>query len=227
MESQEWVAIQAGSTTVLAILTGWYAWRTHKLAQSAERQVKSLEKQSTAQIFFELYRTYNTPKLQEAIETIHDTYRKWQETWPDNQRSQLNEKRYHFGQWFWNNKVDQGDEIDRRRRRVTHFWYQVGFLLEKQLLDAGWVFAAFGPPDIVDILEPIEVILADEVIRSSSRRRLWDQRQKWPPMFVLRKWKTDEPSEKTLLLGIEVPPDDMVPVNKEYYDRYRAEQNAT
>lgn len=217
-------AIQAGATVGLVVLTGWYAWHTQRLAQSAERQIKSMEKQGVSQIIFELYRTYNAPEMQQAIRTIYDSYQEWQGTLSEDQKSGLNEMRYHFGQSFWN-RVQQGDEIDKMRRKVTQFWYQVGFLLEQEMINKEWAFEAFGPPQIVDILEPIEVVLADEVIGDPSRPRLWDQRQKWPPMFALRTWKTSEPSKKTPLLRDEVPLDDMIPVDRQLYDRYREATN--
>jgi len=216
--------IQAIATAVLVIVTAWYAWRTHRLAQSAERQIKFMEKQSASQIIFELYRTYNTPEMQQAITTIYDSYREWQGTLSEDQKSGLNELRYHFGRWFWN-RVQPGDERDKMRRKVTQFWYQIGFFLEREMINREWAFEAFGPPQIVDILEPIEVVLADEVMGDPSRPRLGDQRQNWPPMSALRTWKTSEPSKKTPLLRDEVPLDDMIPVNKQLYDRYREASN--
>jgi hypothetical protein len=73
------------------------------------------------------------------------------------------------------------DELDKARRRMTHFWYRAARLMELGILTPDEIFASVGPPDVVEVLEPLEAILAERINPN------WKPRP-WPPIKMLITW---------------------------------------
>jgi len=94
---------------------------------------------------------------------------------------------------------DQRERLDKARRRLTSFWYKNARLVELGILTPNDIFRSVGPPDLVEILEPLEAIQA-EGINSN-----WQPRP-WPPMTLLRAWyKQQRRGKEGRQFRLEVP----------------------
>jgi len=76
-------------------------------------------------------------------------------------------------------------QLDNARRRLSHFWGDVVELVERGVLDREEVWSAVGNPEIVYLLEALEVILVAEIKEVEySELEPWP----WGPAKVLGWW---------------------------------------
>lgn len=47
------------------------------------------------------------------------------------------------------------EKVDEARRQISHFWYRAARLTDIGILDSREIFESVGPPDILEILEPL------------------------------------------------------------------------
>src|SRR5262245_54647203 len=73
------------------------------------------------------------------------------------------------------------EKLDEARRQISHFWYRAARLTDIGILDSHEIFESVGPPDILEILEPLEAI------RAESDHPEW-QPGSWPPMKSFIAW---------------------------------------
>jgi hypothetical protein len=105
----------------------------------------------------------------------------------------------HVRQYIRELPSDQRERLDWARRRLTNFWYKAARLVELGVLVPNDIFRSIGPPDIVEILEPLEAIQAEGINPN------WQPRP-WPPMSLLRIWyKQQNRGKKARQLRLEVP----------------------
>jgi hypothetical protein len=72
--------------------------------------------------------------------------------------------------------------LDEARRRLTHFWYRAARLVDLGVLTLDDVIESVGPPDIIEILEPLEAITAENIDPD------W-KAHPWPPMKLFIAWQ--------------------------------------
>lgn len=91
------------------------------------------------------------------------------------------------------------EKLDDARHRISHFWYRAARLMDLGILDPKEIFESVGPPDILEILEPLEAI------RAESDNPEWEPRG-WPPMKLLIAWyKQQKRKEKLKQIRPQVP----------------------
>ncbi len=90
--------------------------------------------------------------------------------------------RYQFLKKYLDEQIpERRREIDESRRIVTHFWYLIENLLANGMLREEEVFEWFGNPDVIWILESLEVIKQHVDTTGDSKTR-------WPPLLVLSRY---------------------------------------
>jgi len=162
-------AVFAGVAPVVALV------QARKASQQTEQAL-------TTDISFRLYEMYTSEHMHQAIADVWHAVKQdgkgVNQVWefvgmPD---------RYQFlKKYIAQMEKDKVEDLDKSRRRVTHFWYLIANLLNKGMLRERDVFEWFGPPDVIWVLEGLEVIkqnLDTGGVRQTS----------WPPLQILKRY---------------------------------------
>jgi hypothetical protein len=97
----------------------------------------------------------------------------------------------------------QQQELDKARRRLTHFWYRAARLVELDVHTPDEIFASVGPPEILEALEALETIKAERIAENANADL---KPRPWPPMNLLIEWyKQEGRYEEARKLRPEVP----------------------
>jgi len=100
--------------------------------------------------------------------------------------------------------------LDKARRRLTHFWYRTARMVQLGIMPHQEVFDSVGWPDILEVLELLEVIRADEMAHDGD----WAPRP-WPPITLLIAWYKDREDKKGEALVARLP------ARPDLYEAYR------
>lgn len=191
-----------GLTTTVAILGIIIAFVQAKLAsQQAKKASQQVEQTLTTDILSKLYGMYIQRDMHRAITDV------WQVMRQDgNGVNTIGEfleisDRYQFLKRYIDTQLEEDKKkIDESRRMVTHFWYLIANLMNKDALQEQDVFEWFGSPEVIWVLEGLEVIKQNvELIGGHKKTR-------WPPLQVLDTYY------KSNGLKVEALMDAMIPV---------------
>jgi len=107
------------------------------------------------------------PKQAEAKRQLYDLAGDPKGWWlePDKNRYERIEDQSSKSE-HWHSKLRRKEKeqiIDEHRRRLSHFWGNVVELVERGVLESEEVWSAVGDPEIIFILEALEVLLAAKI----------------------------------------------------------------
>jgi hypothetical protein len=172
-----------------AIATGFFAGigiliafvQAKWASQQAEKASQQVEQSLTTDILVSLYEMYIKRDMHRAIDDVWQAMK--QEGSGISEISDFLEisDRYQFLKKYIDKQAQEGKEkeFDESRRMVAHFWYLIANLLNEGTLQEQEAFEWFGPPDVIWVLEGLEVIKQNlERIRERKKTR-------WPPLQVL------------------------------------------
>lgn len=170
-----------GLTTTVAILGIIIAFVQAKLAsQQAKKASQQVEQTLTTDILSKLYGMYIQRDMHQAITDV------WQAMKQDGRGVNTIEEfleisdRYQFLKKYIDTQTaEEKKKLDESRRMVTHFWYLIVNLVNKDALQKQDVFEWFGPPDVIWVLEGLEVIKQNLEMTGSRKRT------RWPPLQLL------------------------------------------
>ncbi len=186
----------AGVGIIIAFVQA--SWASHQ-AEKASQQTKQM---LTTNILFSLCEMYSQRDMHRAIKTVWQAMK--QEGRGVSTIGDLLEitDRYQFLKKWIEEQAKEGKEkeLDESRRMVTHFWYLIANLLNQDMIQEQDVFEWFGPPDVIWVLEGLEVIQQNlEMMGGHSKT-------KWPPLQVL------EAYYKSNGINIKVLGDVLIPI---------------
>jgi hypothetical protein len=129
--------------TIISLLSVYFAYDS---AQQARNSV-------LASTILELHSVYNQEDMKAGIQYLF--------TLRDNNHEEFQKNSYNFAKAY----VDRVDESSKEwyyRRVVLLFWSRIGVLLKTGLLTEDIVFTLFPNVEVLEILEAIEVVLAEK-----------------------------------------------------------------
>jgi hypothetical protein len=169
-------------TALLALITFWYANHTKHMAQSTAEQVKTAQRTALGDMLLRLNELYADKRTNEAIRFIYAFKR------AQDRRPQAG-GRYALGQVYYE-QHKTGSEGDLHRWHLTNFWYTVAMLRKQGIIDDALIQDRFGSSlDVIDVLEPIEVVLSYQLRR--ARETVW-------PVWDLYSRYGDKAESKTI-----------------------------
>lgn len=180
----------------IAILTGVSVLTALAQAIRASNQIAQLQKKD---ILFSLYEMYMRREMHRAIGDVWETMKQNVAGISDIADFLENPDRYQFLKKHLDELIpEQRRKIDESRRMVTHFWYLIENLLANGMLRDKEVFEWFGNPDVIWILESLEVIKQYVDMTGASKTR-------WPPLLVLSRYYRLKGMDIKILDGERIP----------------------
>jgi len=88
------------------------------------------------------------------------------------------QNRYEYVWRKWKDLSGEGnkdEELDQARRKLSHFWVDVAELVMRGILTPDEVWRAVGDPELIFVLEPLEVFKAWEIKKVKAK-----QLEPWP-----------------------------------------------
>lgn len=197
------------ATVVLAVITFWYARHTKQLAQSADKQLSETRKAAEGEMLLRLNELYSDKRTSEAIRFL----RKFQVE--QNTKSKGTDRnRYALGQAFFD-RYPVGSNGDLLRWHLTNFWYTVAVMNEpldgRPIVRDDLVLRRFGSSlEVIDILEPIEIILGYHLWKKTpSAIGEPGRKREWPVWNLYRRYKRNSEPET-------------IPVDTAAFEQWRA-----
>ena len=120
------------------------------------KTVEEIRRQSHASLMSQLLSEYASPEMHAAMTGLRD----WQHDHPRDFAAKYGET--------VNKKEEQGNRLNRWRRRATHYFTKVMVLCNADLIETCLVYKGLGPGPaefVLEVLEPIEIIHAREVTK--------------------------------------------------------------
>lgn len=161
-------------TTLLLVGVTWqYTKHTGKMADTMARQ-------TGGDLLLRLNELYAQPATRKAIGFIHQVKCEWWVDFPEN--------RYHFGERFCK-RCASDSEGNQLRWHLVNFWYTLAVLVEEKIVTGETVYRRFGPPEVIEILEPIEAVRAyDLSLKDDPNVDPESFKRDWPPLKLFASW---------------------------------------